>query len=1617
MKMTTILFAALFAAARAAFGAPCPPVEYELLQYVATDGNLKPYVDTGHRPTSNTKVAIDMAFLGAADTYTASEWIAIWGYRKTYKTDMFAFFVKKDASQVALNYKMTDVQPASGILLGERFIFRNDNARQYVTRVERGEQETCIHSAADQSFAAGSGWTITIFGMRGTTVSAVDCRNVKMRLYGCRIWEGDELVRDFVPVRRVADSAVGLYDLAGGGFYPNKGTGALVAGPAPAMRVDGSPVRYTRPAPYYGQTTALEPGVSYAFSAPASWTNEAGNAAADCLGFRLDLADGTSVTCAATSTNITYSAELAGATLTWLWREKYRVVATADAGLTAAASPEWVASGETATLSVAEDTALFACWTGDVPAADTFRPTFALTVDAPKTIRAGAVTAIRYVAPGGTGDGTSWASPLGDVRAALLSVADLASGASLICVKEGLHIVTNAAAVTMSAPVAVRGGYAGDGFARGGETVLARTNGAPQSAILAFAASTLELASLTISNGWSQASPWGQGIALQGGCTATIRDCRFDRNGNGNLKDTTFYGGAVGAENGTLRIDGCDFTRNSLHAGDGNVRPCGGAVGANGARVRISNSTFDRNYTQSVHARYYGGGAIGAISCPSVEIDHCTFTTNYARTSSGGGNYLPAEQYGYGPYGGTVYISGSASAAIRDCTFLGGWNASFGTGRMTWGWGGLMYFYNSAVTLERTAIHDAGDCGYTSGGLYNWSQGSIDVRGGSLTMRNVLHGHSYSGWLLGNNGGAVSAENCTFAGARQHGNVSRKTAAYVQRAGSATFRNCIFWNNHDGDCFLEDGADPVFEYCLTQTPRTGVGNLSEDPLFGDELHYHPVSPAGRYAGGFFAGGSWTIDEETSPAIDAGDPATPPDDEPQPNLGRVNLGYDGGTAAASKSVCGDPPVVDPAALQIFAYEATDFDRDGATLTAHVASLGGGADATVTVVWGDSDHGTDLAAWGANAATLSGAYAPWQLASHKLAGVAKGTWYYRFRAANDKGEAWSNPARSFTLGDVPTLAYAPDAPITHLYHRTARINAVLTDNGGMATTIHALYWPVSDPASALRADVDYGHVIPEGPVAVGLAGLTPGETYAYCVIATNVMGATCLPTNTFTTLSSSTPVVLYVAPAATGRGDGSSFAHATDDLQWATDQTELAGDEIRLVAGTNTLADTVDVANHPGLVIRGGYTADDVRGGWSCLRRDTSRSRKYRILAASASALLVDSVEIADGSYETPGTYYGQGVSLMNACAATFTNCLFRDNGVAALVDHSAGDGTTSQYGGALGASGGTLTVVDCAFRNNRIWGGNWNTRPFGGAIGASGAALTVLRSSFDANCTQTTHSRLGGGGAIAVVGGSATIAECHFTTNYCRTSTGNARHGYTQTGPFGGTLHFSGTTATVTDCDITGGWLSNGTQGGIYYGVGGLVYVAGAASDVVFDRVRVDDCGFTGSTGNTTLNPQTQNDFCVASGKLTVKNGLFTRAYGSTQFCNRGGVLNVVNCTVTGGRGLATSRSQQTFVHTAGTTTNRNTIVWGNTGDALYVEAGATEPAVICCDMEEADPLFRDTTAGDYHLKPGSPVRDKGDKTGFTRADIDLDHDKRIRGGRPDLGCFEGSLAGLFLIVQ
>jgi hypothetical protein len=77
------------------------------------------------------------------------------------------------------------------------------------------------------------------------------------------------------------------------------------------------------------------------------------------------------------------------------------------------------------------------------------------------------------------------------------------------------------------------------------------------------------------------------------------------------------------------------------------------------------------------------------------------------------------------------------------------------------------------------------------------------------------------------------------------------------------------------------------------------GNTSQDPFLKDAAggDYHLRSEAGRYDPGTT---TWVTDPVSSPCIDAGDPAADYSQEPTPNGGRINMGFDGNTAEASKS---------------------------------------------------------------------------------------------------------------------------------------------------------------------------------------------------------------------------------------------------------------------------------------------------------------------------------------------------------------------------------------------------------------------------------------------------------------------------------------------------------------------------------------------------------------------------------------------------------------------------------------------------------------------------------------------------------------------------------------------
>lgn len=53
----------------------------------------------------------------------------------------------------------------------------------------------------------------------------------KAVLYYCKIWNGDTLVKDLIPVEKASDNTICLYDLVSNTFLENSGTGEFIAGP------------------------------------------------------------------------------------------------------------------------------------------------------------------------------------------------------------------------------------------------------------------------------------------------------------------------------------------------------------------------------------------------------------------------------------------------------------------------------------------------------------------------------------------------------------------------------------------------------------------------------------------------------------------------------------------------------------------------------------------------------------------------------------------------------------------------------------------------------------------------------------------------------------------------------------------------------------------------------------------------------------------------------------------------------------------------------------------------------------------------------------------------------------------------------------------------------------------------------------------------------------------------------------------------------------------------------------------------------------------------------------------------------------------------------------------
>lgn len=257
-------------------------------------------------------------------------------------------------------------------------------------------------------------------------------------------------------------------------------------------------------------------------------------------------------------------------------------------------------------------------------------------------------------------------------------------------------------------------------------------------------------------------------------------------------------------------------------------------------------------------------------------------------------------------HGGGIYVS-TGSTVVRNNVIRG--NRVGAT--VGYGWGGGIIVAGASADLERNVI--TGNITPSVGSGVFWDEGAVGTMRNDLVVRNACVDNNASGAAIYVDGGpggptTVTLENVTVADHACPAAPPGGAAVFIEAGSMVAVKNAIFWGN-TRDFETLTGGTFAITYSITQ--ENGVGNANVDPLFFDAtaLDYHVRSAGGRYTPGGFVS-----DATTSPALDAGDPASDFTLESQPNGGRVNVGAFGNTPEASRT-----PGVRPDALFASGFE--------------------------------------------------------------------------------------------------------------------------------------------------------------------------------------------------------------------------------------------------------------------------------------------------------------------------------------------------------------------------------------------------------------------------------------------------------------------------------------------------------------------------------------------------------------------------------------------------------------------------------------------------------------------------------------------------------------------------
>ena len=373
------------------------------------------------------------------------------------------------------------------------------------------------------------------------------------------------------------------------------------------------------------------------------------------------------------------------------------------------------------------------------------------------------------------------------------------------------------------------------------------------------------------------------------------------------------------------------------------------------------------------------------------------------------------------------------------------------------------------------------------------------------------------------------------------------------------------------------------------------------------------------------------------------------------------------------------------------------------------------------------------------------------------------------------------------------------------------------------------------------------------------------------------------------------------------------------------------------------------------------------------------RAFRLQSRHHPHILIRGLTIQNGSADPGGAIDNENATLevkncvfYNCAAIFFGGAVYNGVGTSTLNGCSF-IGNSANYGAVSNAySDGVLTVTGCRFSQNV------------GTEGAEGSALYNTGLLYASNCLFDSNSNPHGGGTVENYYGRASLTNCAFQNNYAVTGGGVENQGL-------GVIRLTGCAFNGNVTFFDGGAFRN-------FGTAVVANCEFSRNVAHTDGGGIENYGKLSLTGCTL----TDNEANLGGGIDNEYNAL----------------ARVTNCDFVGNKSYNLGGGAYDRFYSVLTLTND--IFWDNVSRSanqidtdLY--SGFNNPIVKAayCDIlggyigqdnVNADPLFLDAAAGDYHLKSGSPCAGMG--TRRAPAYLPYAEDYQPRPNPPSIGAFE-----------